>query len=131
MVPSAGSDATLRPRHGGQRRDDAGLPGLGGRLFPQDRADLRGPDLMTAEVVIQAQGLGKKYRIGHQADRERYVALRDVIARNARSMVRSAADLVSGRQVVAGDEIEDFWALRDLDFQIRRGEVVGIIGRNG
>ncbi len=86
---------------------------------------------MAADVVIRAQGLGKKYMIGHQAERERYVALRDVLARNLRGLARSAGDLVSGRAMVAGDEIEEFWALRDVDFEIRRGEVVGVVGRNG
>ena len=33
--------------------------------------------------------------------------------------------------MVEGDEVEEFWALRDVDFEIKRGEVVGIIGRNG
>jgi lipopolysaccharide transport system ATP-binding protein len=38
---------------------------------------------MADDVVIRAEGLGKKYVIGHQAERERYVALRDVLARTA------------------------------------------------
>ena len=33
--------------------------------------------------------------------------------------------------IVAGDEIEEFWALKDVNFEVKRGEVVGIIGRNG
>jgi len=86
---------------------------------------------MAADVVIRAEGLGKKYVIGHQAERERYVALRDVLARNARALARSARDILAGRPMVAGDEIEEFWALRDIDFEIRRGEVVGVVGRNG
>ena len=36
-----------------------------------------------------------------------------------------------GRQVVQGDEIEEFWALKDVSFEVKQGEVVGIIGRNG
>ena len=39
--------------------------------------------------------------------------------------------MLRGRQLVAGDEVEEFWALKDVNFEIRRGEVVGIIGRNG
>jgi ABC-type polysaccharide/polyol phosphate transport system ATPase subunit len=86
---------------------------------------------MAEDVVIRAEGLGKKYVIGHQAERERYVALRDVLARNARNFARSARDLVTGRPNVAGDEVEEFWALKEVNFDIRRGDVVGIIGRNG
>jgi len=86
---------------------------------------------MTADVVIRAEGLGKRYLIGHQAERERYTALRDVLARSLKGLTRSARDLIGGRQLIAGDEIEEFWALKDVNFEIRRGEVVGIIGRNG
>ena len=39
--------------------------------------------------------------------------------------------MVHGRQVVQGDEIEEFWALKDVNFEVKRGEVLGIIGRNG
>jgi homopolymeric O-antigen transport system ATP-binding protein len=84
-----------------------------------------------SDVVIRAEGLGKKYLIGHQAEEERYIALRDVIARGARGLARSAADMLRGRPLVAGDEVEEFWALKDVSFEVKRGEVVGIIGRNG
>lgn len=85
-----------------------------------------------SDVVIRAEGLGKKYLIGHQsAGRENYTALRDVIGRHVQGLVRSARDMLHGRQIVAGDEVEEFWALKDVSFEIKRGEVVGIIGRNG
>ena len=84
-----------------------------------------------SDIVIRAEGLGKKYLIGHQAEAERYTALRDVIARGARGLARSAADMLRGRPLIAGDEVEEFWALKDVSFEVKRGEVVGIIGRNG
>lgn len=84
-----------------------------------------------ADVVIRAEGLGKKYLIGHETERERYMALRDVLARTAKNLLRSASDIIRGRQLVAGDEVEEIWALKDVSFEIKRGEVVGIIGRNG
>ena len=86
---------------------------------------------MTDDIVIRAEGLGKKYVIGHEAQRERYVALRDVIARGARSAFRKAIDMAKGRIVVPGDEMEEFWALRHVNLEIKQGEVLGIIGRNG
>src|SRR5262249_25557162 len=60
-----------------------------------------------------------------------YTALRDVIGREVRSFARKAADFFQGRQVVQGDEIEEFWALRDVSFKVKQGEVLGIVGRNG
>jgi ABC-type polysaccharide/polyol phosphate transport system ATPase subunit len=86
---------------------------------------------MSSDVVIRAEGLGKSYLIGHLAERERYLALRDVLARGARNLRRSTLDLLSGRPMIAGDQLEEFWALKNIDFEIRRGDVVGIIGRNG
>lgn len=85
-----------------------------------------------SDVVIAVENLSKSYLIGHQAgERERYTALRDVIAREARNFARKGLDFVHGRQMVQGDEIEEFWALRDVSFELKRGEVLGIIGRNG
>lgn len=86
---------------------------------------------MADDVVIRAEGLGKKYELGHAAERERYVALRDVLARGARGVLRRTGDMLRGRAVVPGDTVEEFWALRDVGFEVRRGEAVGIVGRNG
>lgn len=80
--------------------------------------------------MIRVDGLGKKYIIGHQSN-ERYTALRDVITRSAKGFVRTAGDMLRGRPVYSGDELEEFWALRDVSFEIKHGDVVGIIGRNG
>src|SRR3989442_1696931 len=84
-----------------------------------------------SDVVIKAEGLGKKYVIGHQAESGGYVALRDVLTHNVRNMWHKTKDLFRGDVPVQGDSREDIWALRDINFEIRQGEVVGIIGRNG
>ena len=85
-----------------------------------------------SDIVITAEKLSKSYLVGHRtARRERYTTLRDVIAREAHNFARKAVDFVRGRQIVQGDEIEEFWALRDVSFEVKRGEVLGIIGRNG
>jgi lipopolysaccharide transport system ATP-binding protein len=84
-----------------------------------------------SDIVIQAEGLGKSYLIGHQGRRERYTALRDVLARQFRGMWGSTRRMLSGKFTVSGEQIEEFWALRDVSFEVKRGDVVGIIGRNG
>jgi len=91
------------------------------------------------DVVIQAEGLGKKYRIRHQGERQRYVALRDVFAGKAISSWRwlnSHFARGNGYDASEGSNdgsrtIEDFWALKDVSFEVKRGEVLGVIGRNG
>jgi lipopolysaccharide transport system ATP-binding protein len=85
-----------------------------------------------SDIVIDVENLSKRYLVGHRsAERERYPTLRDVIGREARNFARKAADFVRGRQIVQGDEIEEFWALRDISFKLKCGEVLGIVGRNG
>jgi lipopolysaccharide transport system ATP-binding protein len=85
-----------------------------------------------SDVVIRAEGLGKKYMIGHAAERERYIALRDVIAQGARNLWRKTAGIARGGAIVSTNIVnEEFWALKDISFEVKRGEVLGIIGRNG
>jgi lipopolysaccharide transport system ATP-binding protein len=85
-----------------------------------------------SDIAITAESLSKSYWVGHRfARRESYTMFREVIAREARNFTRKAVDLISGRQIVQGDEVEQFWALRDVSFEVKRGEVLGIIGRNG
>jgi homopolymeric O-antigen transport system ATP-binding protein len=78
-----------------------------------------------SDVVIRVDNLGKRYRIG---ERERYLALRDVLTRAASAPAR----LFRPRRPSApnGDH-SHIWALKDICFEIRQGEVVGVIGRNG
>src|SRR4051812_12044772 len=85
-----------------------------------------------SDIAISAENLSKSYLVGHQAiQRERYTALRDVIARGARNFKRKAMDFARGKVIIQGDDVEEFWALRDVSFELKRGEVLGIIGRNG
>src|SRR6266851_1767232 len=84
--------------------------------------------------VISVESLSKRYLVGHRAERGRrygYTALRDVIGQEIRNAARKALDVVRGRQVVQGNAVEEFWALKDVSFEVQQGEVLGIIGRNG
>ena len=77
------------------------------------------------DVVIRAENLGKCYRIG---ERERYLALRDVLTR----AVYAPARLFKPRKPSSSNgDHSHIWALKDVSFEIRQGEIVGIIGRNG
>lgn len=85
-----------------------------------------------SDTVIKVERLSKSYLVGHQSQqRKGYTALRDVIGREARNFARKTVDLVRGRQIVQGDEVEEFWALKDVNFGVKHGEVLGIVGRNG
>jgi lipopolysaccharide transport system ATP-binding protein len=79
-----------------------------------------------ADPIIKVETLGKKFTIGHNGDRSR--TLRDVLTdalavpskllRNSETSVRKPKSI-------------EFWALRDINFEVNEGDVVGIIGRNG
>jgi lipopolysaccharide transport system ATP-binding protein len=85
--------------------------------------------------AIVVENLCKRYLIGHRfsssGGQYKYTALRDVLEREINNFARKAVDVVRGRQVVQGDEVEQFWALKGVNFEVKQGEVLGIIGRNG
>src|SRR6266567_1032595 len=80
------------------------------------------------DIAIRCEGLGKRYRIGQ---RERYRALRDVLTNAMRSPARLVSKAFKPSLPHNGNEDQNIWALRDLSFEVKRGEVVGVIGRNG
>ena len=73
------------------------------------------------EIAIRVQNLSKQYVIGEA--QPRYDTLRDWLANGLGSLVRKNGNSRSTKEI--------FWALKDVTFQVKRGEVVGIIGRNG
>jgi len=74
-----------------------------------------------SDIVIRAEGLGKLYRLG---SRERYRTLRDTLTDALAWPFRRARES-------SNEKAESFWALKDVSFELKQGEVVGIIGRNG
>lgn len=79
------------------------------------------------EPIISVKDIGKKYNITHQ--RGKYIALRDVIA----NVMSNPFAFLKKKTIagVKGGSREDFWALKDVNFEVHKGEIVGIIGSNG
>jgi lipopolysaccharide transport system ATP-binding protein len=76
-----------------------------------------------AHPLITVEGLGKRYHLTHE---KRSDSLRDSLSQQFKGFL--------GRMVGAGRnpaQEEEFWALRDVSFQVNAGDVVGIVGRNG
>lgn len=87
---------------------------------------------MSLGLSISVHNLAKSYIVGHNSRRaEHDTTLRDALARYMQDLTRGTRDLLSGRPILQGDELEEFWALRDISFDVIEGEVLGIIGRNG
>src|SRR3989338_6604285 len=90
-----------------------------------------------SEIAIRVENLSKLYRIGR---RERYYTLRDALTnaftasfrwfRNGRSSANSGVSSLVSDPQSALRNFPFIWALKDVSFEIKQGEVVGVIGRN-
>ena len=78
-----------------------------------------------SDIAIRVEGLSKKYQIGGPP--VRYNTLRDKLT----SAARNSLQIFNGRNGRGKARQETFWALKEVSFDIKRGEVLGVIGRNG
>src|SRR6266850_519315 len=88
-----------------------------------------------SEIAIKCEGLSKQYRIGQL---ERYRALRDVVTdaagapfRRLRSAISNSNGNGNSQSAIRNSQSNYIWALDNLSFEVKQGEVVGVIGRNG
>jgi lipopolysaccharide transport system ATP-binding protein len=98
---------------------------------------------MNSNTVISLENVGKSYTLHHEGKGERYTALRDVMARHAAAPFRAIRRKMRAQNGANGSHLhapsssapdnpsETFWALKEVSFEIKQGDVVGIIGRNG
>jgi ABC-type polysaccharide/polyol phosphate transport system ATPase subunit len=87
--------------------------------------------MSDSDTVISVESLSKRYLVGHEGPQERYHSLRDTVVRHGKNFLRKTVDMAKGKQIIQGDTVEEFWALKNVSFEVKRGEVLGIIGRNG
>src|SRR5260370_23715214 len=87
------------------------------------------------DIAIRVEGLSKRYRLG--AQQQAYKTLREKLNDAALAPFRAARHLVThngkgnSQSAIRNSKSNLFWALKDVSFEVKRGEVVGIIGRNG
>jgi lipopolysaccharide transport system ATP-binding protein len=76
--------------------------------------------------IIRVENLSKKYTVNHR--QEGYSTFRDAMTNGARSLTQA---LFNRKEYQASSADEEFWALKNVNFEIQQGDRVGIIGRNG
>lgn len=82
---------------------------------------------MQNDPIISIKNIGKKYHITHQ--KGGYIALRDVFSSVLKNPFRFVINKT--RDITGMNKIEEYWALKNINLEIKRGEIIGVIGKNG
>ena len=82
-----------------------------------------------SDIAIRVDGLSKQYRIG--GPQKTYDRLGEQVVDILKTPFRRAGKLMRGQASGAAELDETIWALKDVSFEVKHGEVIGIIGRNG
>jgi lipopolysaccharide transport system ATP-binding protein len=83
------------------------------------------PNFIVSEAIITAENLSKRYVIGHKGEAN------DGVRHILENFFRHPGHWLKQRREKGRLRQEEFWALKDVAFEIKQGDVVGIIGRNG
>lgn len=80
-----------------------------------------------SKTVVQFNNLGKSYMIGHKGTDQPYLAMRDVISET----MKKWWSRIRHPEYYTHENLEEFWALKDIDLEVQKGDRLGIIGQNG